>query len=261
MPATYAHYSFGHEVLKLLDENIQKTINRNVDLYNIGLHGPDILFYYKPLKSNHVNRTGYGLHKLAAGAFFENARQRINCCHDCEAALAYISGFICHFILDSQCHPYIRQKESVELTHSSIETEFDRLFMLKNNLNPTTFRPTSHIKPNLHNAEVISVFFDDISKEEILKALKDMKFYLNFLVAPGRLKRSLITSGLKVSGNYSMTGLMMCYEPFEACKEVNEVLYDLYVKAVEPTAGLIEEYCKNIKSSERINERFSRNLE
>ncbi|HAQ41751.1 MAG TPA: hypothetical protein DCM73_13575 [Clostridiales bacterium] len=261
MPATYAHYMFGHEVLKLLDDDVQKIINGNIGLYNIGLHGPDILFYYKPLKSNHVNSTGYRLHKITADTFFENARQKINSCPDCDAACAYILGFICHFMLDSQCHPYIRQKEIVA-THSTIETEFDRLFMLKNDLNPLTFRPTSHIEPNFHNAEVISWFFDDIAKEEILKALKQMKFYLNFLVSPGRLKRSLITGGLKASGNYDgIIGLMMRYEPVEACVEINEVLYDLFVKAVEPAAGLVSEYYKNIKSGAGISERFGRNFE
>ena len=52
MPTTYAHYTFGQEVLKNLDGEIKKIIDKNIDLYNIGLHGPDILFYHKPLKSN-----------------------------------------------------------------------------------------------------------------------------------------------------------------------------------------------------------------
>jgi hypothetical protein len=262
MPTTYAHYTFGQEVLKLLKDDIKNLINKNKDLFNIGLHGPDILFYYHPLKSNNISKTGHRLHSLNADAFFENARKVINICSDYDAACAYVLGFVCHFMLDSQCHPYIRQKENNTLTHGAIEAEFDRLLMLKNKMDPISFKPTAHIVHNSDNAEIISWFFDNISREEISDALKSMKFHLNFLVAPGRIKRSLIFAGLKLSGNYNgMSGLVMSYEPIEECQEINEKLYELYTQAVETAADLIEEYYKNIKSNEKINKRFSRNFE
>ncbi|MGD9567714.1 MAG: zinc dependent phospholipase C family protein [Sedimentibacter sp.] len=262
MPTTYAHYIFGQEVLKLLDKDLKKSINKNIDLYNIGLHGPDILFYYSPLKSNEISKIGHGLHRQTAYSFFENARKVIVSCPDYDAACAYILGFICHFMLDTKCHPFIRQKESNSLCHGTIETEFDRLFMIKNNLNPVSFKPTSHIVSNKENADVIAWFFDGVSKEDILNALKSMKFYLNLLVAPGYFKRFLIKSGLKLSGNYdSMIGLVMNYEPLEECKEINEKLYEFFLEGVSPAANIVMEYCKNIKSSEKLNVRFNRNFE
>ena len=54
MPSTYAHYLFGKEVYKNLGDNIKNMINQNKELYLIGLHGPDILFYYKPLQNNSI---------------------------------------------------------------------------------------------------------------------------------------------------------------------------------------------------------------
>ena len=47
MPTTYAHFRFGNDVLKVLPDEMKKTINKNIELYNIGLHGPDILIYNK----------------------------------------------------------------------------------------------------------------------------------------------------------------------------------------------------------------------
>lgn len=44
MPAGYTHYVFGEQVLDQLDENIKKRIMPYIDLYHIGIHGPDILF-------------------------------------------------------------------------------------------------------------------------------------------------------------------------------------------------------------------------
>ena len=38
--------------------------------YMAGLHGPDILFYYKPLRANAVNQIGFGMHARPAAEFF-----------------------------------------------------------------------------------------------------------------------------------------------------------------------------------------------
>ena len=46
MPTTYAHDLFGKEVYKKLPSDMKALIRRYGDLYRIGLHGPDILFYY-----------------------------------------------------------------------------------------------------------------------------------------------------------------------------------------------------------------------
>ncbi len=51
MPSTYAHYCFGKAVYRRLPQEIQEEIKAYSPLYMTGLHGPDILFYYKPLKS------------------------------------------------------------------------------------------------------------------------------------------------------------------------------------------------------------------
>jgi len=261
MPATYAHYTFGGLVLDNLDNDVKKLISENLNLFNIGLHGPDILFYFKPLSSNPINKIGHELHSLTANSFFENAKQVINECPDPEAACAYIVGFICHFMLDSECHPYVREKETNIITHSEIETEFERLLMIKNKKEPLSFNPTAHIIPNLKNAKCISWFYKGITYKEIFKALKSLKSYLKVLVAPGYLKRSIIITVLRLSGNYeNMIGLIMNYEENPTCTEISNNLYDLYTKAILPTTNLINEYFKNIKSSQPINKRFNRNF-
>ncbi|WP_244833924.1 hypothetical protein [Clostridium sp. BJN0001] len=63
MPSTYAHYRLGQKVLGKLPDEIKTTINSYKQLYDIGLHGPDILFYYKPLWSCTVNKQGYDIHE------------------------------------------------------------------------------------------------------------------------------------------------------------------------------------------------------
>ena len=46
MPTTYAHDLFGKRVYRKLSAKLQHLIRSNGNLYRIGQHGPDILFYY-----------------------------------------------------------------------------------------------------------------------------------------------------------------------------------------------------------------------
>ena len=48
MPSTYAHFRAGQAVRQRLEPAQQQDIRAWPELYQIGLHGPDILFYYHP---------------------------------------------------------------------------------------------------------------------------------------------------------------------------------------------------------------------
>ena len=52
MPSTYAHRRFGADVLQQLPAALQDQIGKNRALFDVGLHGPDLLFYYHAAKSN-----------------------------------------------------------------------------------------------------------------------------------------------------------------------------------------------------------------
>lgn len=96
MPSTYAHYCFGKAVYRRLPQEIQEEIKAYSPLYMTGLHGPDILFYYKPLKPNAINRIGYGMHGRPAVEFFEKAWMRARELPEGRGGFAYLYGFICH---------------------------------------------------------------------------------------------------------------------------------------------------------------------
>ena len=106
MPAAYAHYCFGKEVYKELPEKEKKWILEGKDAFLLGLHGPDLLFYYFPLVKNRVNQQGVHLHQELAADFFEKGLKKYRQSED-PVLRAYLYGFICHFILDSECQPYI----------------------------------------------------------------------------------------------------------------------------------------------------------
>ena len=132
MPSTYAHYTFGERMLPLFPAKIRALIQENRALYDIGLHGPDILFYYKALCSNEVNAVGYEMHDKPGADFFAPAKEiwqqfRTDGA-SCAQHTAYLLGFLCHYALDQCCHGYVEKMMAVSgLSHAEIETEFDEV--------------------------------------------------------------------------------------------------------------------------------------
>ena len=95
MPSTYAHYIFGQQIRGRLSGYERKIIDKYPELFNIGLHGPDILFYYHLFHENPVNQKGMAMHEQIAASFFRKCKEYCQETGD-EEALAYVFGFICH---------------------------------------------------------------------------------------------------------------------------------------------------------------------
>lgn len=70
MPTTYAHDLFGKRVYRRLPEKLQHLIRSNGNLYRIGQHGPDILFYYF-ISKNPVTQYGVRMHGRKARDFLK----------------------------------------------------------------------------------------------------------------------------------------------------------------------------------------------
>lgn len=244
MPATYAHYRFGQEVRKNLPEKEKKIVEEFPELFMIGLHGPDIFFYYKPFSKNRVRQIGNDMHKRAGKDFFGPAAEVVREHDGNHAYLAYLYGFICHFALDVACHGYVDEKIAKSgISHTEIEAEFDRMLMVKDGHDPIRYKPTGHIVPSLENAEIIQAFFEDADSTQILGTLKGMVSYLNLLVAPSKGKRLLIDTVLKLTGNYKeLHGLMINYMANADCEDSTKELLDRYGQAKTMAVSLIHEY-------------------
>ena len=260
MPTTYAHYKFGKEVISALPRPLQTSVEQNRELFDMGLHGPDLLFYYRPAMKNTVNTQGYELHDKMADIFFENAVHVIENSENPGAARAYIYGVICHFALDSECHPYIEKMiQTSGISHSEIEMEFDRLLMKEDYINPVRHLSTGHIHPSRENGEVIAPFYQDLTPQIIEKCMKSMIFYHKVLLAPGKTKRRLLFGGMKLIGVYNgMHGMVMSLEPNPECREYCRLLKQLFAGAVPLAAGLIIQYQKKLFQGGELPSRFHR---
>ena len=105
MPANYAHYRFGKQLLSGMCPNDRRSIQRFRRLYDMGLHGPDIFFYYNPLIKTATGQLGGVFHAQSGQEFFA----RVCAQAGSEAGRVYLLGLLGHYCLDSLCHPYVEK--------------------------------------------------------------------------------------------------------------------------------------------------------
>ena len=258
MPATYAHYKFGEAVKGSFPEDkkeIRDIIDRNVDLFSFGLHGPDIFFYYHPIIPNDVKIIGPLMHEDRGWTFFHESAVLINSEGDStrrEKMFAYIAGFICHFILDTKCHGYIADRmEASGLSHTEIEGQFDRYLMVKDGLDPITYKPTAHLKPTKATADIMAVFFGgEPEMEEVLNRMVD---FLNMIVTGSVLKRLYFDAVMLLLGRYKkLHGIFMSRKPNRKCMDSNEELERRLIEASGKAMELICKYYVYISDSDAI---------
>ena len=244
--------------MSALPRPLQNSIENKRELFDIGLHGPDILFYYRPILKNDVSSQGYVMHDRPADDFFNRAAEVIAKSEDPAAARAYIYGFICHFALDSECHPYVEKMIQVSgISHSEIEMEFDRMLLTEDFLNPLRHDSAKHIHPTIENGRVIAPFFEEVSPETVKQALRSMKFFLRILRVSDQRKRRLLMGGMKLARCYdSMHGMVMSLEPNPDCKEYCDLLKRRFSGAVPLAAGLILQYQKKLFQGGELPDRF-----
>ena len=247
MPSTYAHRRFGADVLQQLPAALQDQIGKNRALFDVGLHGPDLLFYYHAAKSNPVSALGNAMHEQPGRVFFERARGVVRQAKDRDAALAYALGFVCHFALDSTCHPYVEAyTRQSGVSHCEIETEFDDMLLRRDGHDPKNFFTASHIRPTAENARVIAPFYEGVTVDETLAAMKGMITVHHLLQAANPVKRWVVLTGMRVAGKYEfMHGLVANPQPNPKCVQSSQKLEELYKTAVPLAVRLIEEYAEN----------------
>ena len=92
MPTTYTHYRFGKDVLSCLSLPLRNSINEYRELFDIGLHGPDIFFYYRAMHKNKVNQIGYRMHEEPASKFFLHGKEILeNAINNYTGTVFYVS--------------------------------------------------------------------------------------------------------------------------------------------------------------------------
>ena len=184
MPASYAHYRFGKEVLPLLPGDVRQCIRRFRRMYDLGLNGPDFLFYFYPFLKTATRAMGHEFHMQSGLEFFTHACSVATS----EAARAYLYGLLGHYCLDRACHPYIDQLTQIgEVRHIPLESAFERhLLELDKHPSPHTFEMSKRMKPTRGECMTIAEFFPGASGGTVSVSFRSMGYYGKILANPAK---------------------------------------------------------------------------
>lgn len=244
MPANYAHYRFGIQALPQLPEDIQRLIQRFRRLYDVGLHGPDLFFYYNPLMHTAVGALGSKFHDQSGAVFFTRACKRLQAAPS-EAALAYLYGVLGHYCLDSVCHPYVHTAtEDGEIGHVELEVEFDR-FLLEadGKLPPHTQDMSRHMKLTRGECVTVADFYIPATPANINRSIHNMALATRILASK---RRALLERLLRLT-NETVAQNLMPEEPNTHCSHLDGALLALYNQALQNYPRLVEQLTAHIR--------------
>lgn len=262
MPTTYAHWRFGDHVIKTLPEDLQIIINKYRSLFDYGVHGPDIFFYYNCIKKDNYYSYGSHLHGYSMRKFAEIFKKAYFKSENKEASLSYILGFLAHFTLDSAAHSYIQCKAKLEgPSHNKIESQYDRHLMILDGHDPVKFKVTNTLKPTKFNAHIIAQFFDRFDDETMLKIIKAQPFYLNLLKDTNDAKRWFLTTAMRTIHVNSFIDLMTTKVNEPSCIASNERIDKYFAIAEKGYRKLADSLMNYINNDTPLDPYFDNHFE
>ena len=261
MPTTYAHWRFGDKCIRMLPDDLQNIILNNRAIFDYGVHGPDIFFYYNCLKHNEINRYGSAMHDIPYKDTLAQIKENFKKTENKDMALSYLLGFTCHFTLDSYCHGFIEKvDETMPYSHGKIESQFDRYLLIKDGFNPVTKSVTDMFHPDKKMAKVISGLFNKFDEDIIYKTLKDQKLYLNLLKDNSDIKRFFLTTAMDIAKVPSFKDLLITKENVEELKPVNIRLNKYFDMALKHYPVLADSLIGYLSDKNELNTYFKHNF-
>lgn len=243
MPDIITHYIFGLDTT----QNIKNTplypiIKEHRDLFLIGLQGPDPIYYHDLRKKNHKAYIASKMHNEKTGDFLVSAlcqikKYDIDSLEFCQG-LSYLSGFICHYILDSMAHPYIfylggRYQEDVPETHKYIGLH------KKVELAIDTILCEERFSMKSSDFKIHKTILKDIEIPKCILSMFDEALFLNYGINGGG-------AIFKDAYDDIRTYYTMTYDRFGAKKAVASLITPILPKSTAPFVSTFSYYnCLN----------------
>ncbi len=123
MPAAITHAIFAEKVLDHVVNTNKIEINEEAFIF--GSQGPDVFFthrFFPWMKGDSLKEYGEALHKCLPNKLISYMREYV-ARKNSPIVASYFLGFICHYSLDSSCHPYINHVAKEQLIDDKRQTE------------------------------------------------------------------------------------------------------------------------------------------
>lgn len=218
MPGLLTHQMFGERILALLGEDTFQTEDER-DAFLLGNQGPDPFFYtfYCPYGST-LRKLSRRMHRRNCVRAFDGMRTLASHMQDGarDIADAYLYGFVCHYVLDSVCHPYVYSLEYLLMNsgvpgledaptqiHAQIETDLDCMMLWRDKGETIeTYRP--YLEVSKGSPRVLAVidrlirfvaagtYQTKIPANSYRMAIRNMRRCNRFIYSPTGRKRDAI---------------------------------------------------------------------
>ena len=262
MPAIYAHYCFGQQCLATLPVELKEICEKHIDIYNFGVHGPDIFFYSYSFYNLSINKFGSKLHRVTGKEFFTNCKDALKTnspYHD--AMVAYTCGFLAHFTLDSHCHGYINElTEAGPLSHNMIESQYEA-HLLRSQGNPTKVDRSFSLIPSKESAKAISQFFQ-YSDGEMYRVINGQKLFIHLLYSPSGIKKQILRAILKLAKNPGhIADLFLDKKEMPRCQTSNRKIDEMWQTASVDYPVIVKSFWDFVNHDTPLNELFDFDFE
>lgn len=260
MPSSYAHYRFGTQIIPMMPADVRGPILRHRALFDMGLHGPDFLFFHNFLKVTPLYRFGSVYHEKSGLVFFSNACAHLRE-HPSEAAFAYLHGLLAHYCLDSTCHPFVyAMTDDTDLGHGELETEFDRyLLTLDGCKKPHETNISRHMKLQKDEYAVVAGFFPDVSVKDVTLCIRNMALAQQLLTIPTTVGHAAVVKFTGLAGG-NTSGKVMTVGPNPKCDHLDKKLLALYEQALAKFPDYLEKLNAHMAYGEPFGDNFNVNF-
>lgn len=254
MPSSYAHYRFGQLVLPRISGEAGKAVRHFPQLFNVGLHGPDIFFYYNPVFHTKIGELGSRFHRQSGQEFFGHAAATLRA-NLSEGGIAYLYGVLGHYALDSVCHPIVNDAASQGMCgHVELETEFDRYLLMQDGRLPPHLQDcSSHLHLTSGERVTAAQFYAPAGPYAVGWSVRSMRIVTHALASPNRQRLNRI---FRIAGEHASQMVMLPHAN-QKCAPLNEVLMAHYNAALERFPILSEQLAAALKDGRPLGADFA----
>lgn len=254
MPCNYTHYRMGALVIARLPGDARQSIQRFRRLYNAGLQGPDLFFYYNPFLKNPMKKLGSAFHKQTGREFFGWVCRQLRS-QPTEAGMVYLYGLLGHYCLDSTAHPYVKEiTASGSPGHIELEVEFDRFLLELDGKTPAHQQYLGkNVKLTRGECETVSHFLQPATAWQVRRSAWMMRLCMRLLTAPA-LRKPVAAVVRRLPP--AVREQLMTVGPNPSCAQLDEKLMALFQNALERYPEMLRQLREYIRNGTPLGEDF-----
>jgi len=217
MPDFWTHLIAGEEIAAEIDnKEIKSLLDQNYQLFNYGSQGADFFFYNDFLPWQRAKRgpeKGKMIHSLSGKKLFSEIlitykkrgvynQAQLPDSRLWQHNLVYLLGFISHYALDRECHPFIIENGGRDEKHKLIEASIDIYIMdQKWDQSPVEINPLPYYQLQEEHFESLnyyyqlifsSLFEEELEKQLVWESYLDLRKYHKIFFAKDAKKYYLL---------------------------------------------------------------------